>query len=162
MEQDCFSWGLSRMDLRTLLRIKAVTGGGGSHGKNLFDEANAPIYNRYLDMGSNHTANWAGSDTGRSYSMAVKPNTDYAVTAFNTSISILRVAAISEDPATATGTVQSINAWNFSTARTGTIKTGADEKWLVIQLNGTYVTERSGKVQVEYGTEKTEPYEPYK
>lgn len=150
-------------DIEELMFLKKLT--GKKAGKNLFDEANAPIYGKYIAMQSQAltSGDWMQSDSGKTFSMEVKPNTDYAISAFNESITILRVLCMDVDPSTL-GPYESYHSENvksFGTARTGTIKTGANEKWIVIQVNGTNVTARNAEIQVEYGTAKTEPYEPY-
>lgn len=153
------------MDLKTLMRLKTASGKSGPIRRNLFDEANAPIYSKYIAMASQAAteSDWMDTDGGKTFSMAVKPNTDYAVSVFNESVTILRVACLTVDPSTVgSETVHSDNTKAFNTSRTGTIKTGANEKWIVIQVNKANAESRNAKLQVEYGTEKTEPYEPYK
>ena len=153
------------MNLKTLIRLKAASGKSEPVRRNLFDEANAPMYLRYIAMTSQAAteSDWMVTDDGRTFSMPVKPNTDYAVSVFNTSVSIFRVACLTVDPSTVGDeeTLHSYNTKAFNTGRTGTIKTGANEKWIVIQVNKTYAENRNAKIQVEYGTVKTEPYEPY-
>ena len=152
------------MNLRELLFLHVANGGSEPVRRNLFDEANAPMYSKYLafDSQAYTECDWMDTDGGKTFSMAVKPNTDYAISAFNESVTILRVACLSVDPSTVGHeTVHSNNAKAFNTARTGTIRTGANDKWLVIQVNKSNVDNRNAKIQVEYGTVKTEPYEPY-
>ena len=152
------------MNLKTLIRLKAASGKSEPVRRNLFDEANAPMYLRYIAMTSQTAteSDWMVTDGGRTFSMSVKPNTDYAVSVFNTSVSIFRVACLTVDPATVVDdSVHSYNTKAFNTARTGTIHTGENDKWIVIQVNKAYVEDRNAEIQVEYGTVKTEPYEPY-
>lgn len=152
------------MNIKTLMFLKATKGSTPVVRRNLFDESTAPIYSKYLafDSQAYTECNWQDTDGGKTFSMEVKPNTDYAISVFNESVTILRVACITVDPSTVGHeTVHSNNAKAFNTERTGTIKTGENEKWIVIQVNKANAESRNAKLQVEYGTEKTEPYEPY-
>ena len=140
------------MNIRTLLKLKACAGAAPEPG-NLFDEATAPTYTKYLAFasGSATECDWMDTDGGMTYSMKAKANTTYTVTAGNPSVSILRVAAITTDPADAGhDTIHCTNAKNTPIGMTMDFTTGSGEKWLIIQVNRTYIENRNAKITVEY------------
>ena len=131
-------------------------------GENLFDEAHATIYNRYISINSASSASWIYSADSCSFAIEVKPNTRYSIQAFNTEATIFRICAINVDPSTVgSTTVSSTNAVQASTLLKGQITTRSDERWIVIQINSAIGTSRTGKIMVSVGDYHATTYTPY-
>ena len=124
--------------------------------KNLFNEATAPIHNRYF-YSSSGTYRWRSSSDSRSYIFRCKPNTDYTITGTSSSLAIFRAGYITAtDLTTLTTTGPTIYGYTLLTGPGSiTVQTGADATYLVIQGTKAVVDARSAGVQIELGTTAT-------
>ena len=131
-------------------------------GKNLFDNANAPTYTRYISVITSSDATWKTSSDSCSYSLEVKPNTTYSIQTFNTNATVFRACSINVDPSTVgSAVVNSTHALEANTNRKGKITTGSDDRWLIIQINQAIGNARTGQIMVEEGTTYSDAFEPY-
>lgn len=121
--------------------------------KNLFDEATAPIYNRYF-YSTGGTYRWRSSSDSRSYIFRCKPSTTYTVTATSASLAIFRAGYITEhDLSSLTTTGPYIYGYTLLTGPGSiTVQTGADATYLVIQGTKAVMDARTAGVQVELGS----------
>lgn len=127
-------------------------------GKNLFDEANATQYTRYISYINGSAAEWKSSSDSRSYAIEVIPGETYTISLnADPQSTIFRVAAITVPPTTA-GTIASTHAFSNSgnPVYEISLKMREGEKWLVIQVGKSFADERKAKIQVEAGSTHTE------
>ena len=129
-------------------------------GANLADNANGTIYNRTI---STVYARWAVSDTAKSIAVKCKPNTTYCGKTFNSSMTIFRVGTIAVDPdeSTSVQNIPLLQNEDVSKTKQFTITTDADAKYIVIQGNGTIISNRTGEIMVVEGSTMPTEYEPF-
>ena len=123
-------------------------------GVNLFDVDTATVYARYLTSDNK----WSTASDSGSYAFPCQPSTTYTVSASNPSITIFRVAYI-----TATTISGSINAYSqtrLTESGSVTITTGENATYIIIQINKAMTSDKSGLVQIEYGSSMS-PYHTY-
>lgn len=129
-------------------------------GKNLFDNATATIYNRYISYQSPTYAVWAVASDSASYCIQAKPNTQYAIKAHGAT-TIFRVCTINENPATiGNRNISSSKAYSNSQNHYCTIITGESDIWIVIQLGKSVAESRTGQVMIEFGYTYSD-FEPF-
>ena len=145
-----------------ILPITGWTGLDVWHGgKNLFDEANAVRYGKFISFVSLTESSWRASPDSTSYTIKVKGNTKYTIKANNGNITIFRLGILLTDPADAPSNIDLDYAYNTNDEKTFTITTpSVDECWLILQYNKTIADARTGEIQVEAGETATS-YEPY-
>ena len=123
-------------------------------GKNLFDQANATIYTRWV----NNSDKWANSSESRSYAIPAMPGVQVTVSANNENITIFRVGYIKSAIPTSTGTQpQLYDVTRLTAPGSVTLTPSSDATYIIVQVNASFIAE--SKIQVEYGATATE-YSP--
>lgn len=115
-------------------------------GKNLFDQANAVIYERNI----NDNNNWATNSVGRTYAFQCKPNTDYVVSAFSDSIDIFRTGYIESAIPSGSGNVPVQDVVRRTEQGSIQLHTSAAATYIIVQVNGTLIADTP--IQIEVGT----------
>lgn len=125
----------------------------GANERNLFDEANAEVYARYID-----TSAWKTTEAS-SYLFPCKPSTEYTVSAYNYNLTIFRVGCLNQtfDPSSSAD-YPLTHVTRKTSATSITFTTDANTQYIVVQVNSAYV--HNGMVQIEEGDTPT-AYQPY-
>lgn len=124
--------------------------------KNLFNKEWEP-YQAYIWA----SQNWSYAADSTSWRIPCKPNTDYTISCSETS-AIFRIATInSEDTPSPTKTDLPITSkYNNNSPLSKTITTGADDKYIIIQISTSTAGIVKSAIQVEEGSTATS-YVPY-
>lgn len=115
-------------------------------GKNLFDQANAVIYERNI----NDNDNWATNAIGRTYAFQCKPNTDYVVSAFSDTIDIFRAGYIESAIPSGSGNVPVQDVVRRTEQGSIQLHTSANATYIIVQVNGSLIADTP--IQIEVGT----------
>lgn len=126
-------------------------------GKNLFDKDNANIITAYIG----DSYNWTFSGSAICYRINCKPNTSYTISCANSNETIFRGSVTDSEDIPTSGNNLSI----YSTVRRTnnspiTVNTGANAKYVLVQLSNTQYLTSLETLQVEEGSSVTS-YEPY-
>ena len=131
---------------------------GGGMG-NIFDEANATVYNRWFNTSIN---TWATASDSTSYAFECEPDTDYVVSCFNTAATLFRVGYITESLTNMTENGPQIYSITRMTASGSVqIHTGNDATYIVMQLPKSMGSTHNAKVFINLGTTVPSTYSPY-
>ena len=129
-------------------------------GKNLFDKDNVKRIYAYI----RDNTTWRYFYDSYSIRIPVKPNANYVISADNPNETIFRAGVTDSSDIPVSGT----NVALYSTTRysnTNTpiyITTGANAKYIVIQVAEGSANDTFNTLQVEEGTQQATAYEPYK
>lgn len=127
-------------------------------GRNLFDQANALVYDRYI---SNISGRWLYFATDcASYAFPCRPNTAYTVSVFGEDITIFRVTECHDRLLDEANHEPFGGALRHNGAAAGSVSftTAADATFLAIQINAGLIA--SCRVMVECGDTASD-WEPY-
>lgn len=143
-------------DIADALREKGAS--GGSAGKNKFDKNNYSVIKAYL--AANETQ-WLPDSSSSSARISCKPNTTYTISVQDTSVTLLRVAVTdSEAVPAASKPVTVYNEVRRTNTDPITVTTGANAKYIVVQMNNGLFTSAAEGLQMEEGATATS-FEPY-
>ena len=141
-------------EIETINDIKIV-------GKNIFDK-NTMTTRIYAYLTESLTT-WATANGGYSIRISCKPNTNYTISANNSNETIFRAGVTDSDSIPATGsTVQVYSVSRYTNTNLPIyLTTGANAKYIVIQVGVETASDTFNTLQIERSSEAT-AYEEYK
>lgn len=150
--------------------IRPISGWTGANvfsaGRNMFDEAHAVLYDRFINMIASPKL-WSYDEDASSKSVAFpcKPNTTYTISCRDPDaenpITRFRVAYLDTEIPSAVSINPAVSgAVEINQAGSATLTTGANATYIIVQINAAILSARSSRLQIELGSTAT-AYEPY-
>ena len=127
-------------------------------GKNIFDKNSVTYFQAWIS----ELNKWNYSADSKSFRVPVQPNTTYTISASNPSETIFRAGwTSSENTPTSASQVNLNDCYRYTNTNTPiTMTTGAEAKYIVIQLSSANIDTTIQTLQIEEGNSATS-YEPY-
>jgi hypothetical protein len=134
-------------------------------GRNMFDEATAVLYDRYINVNASPKL-WSYGASSKSIAFSCKPNTTYSVSCSDpdaeTVITIFRVGWIESGIPSGIGIAPVVyGVFDVGAAGTVTLTTGANATYIIVQINAAILSARNSQLQIELGSTATD-YESYR